>query len=342
MLRMIENINHIVHYSSAPIHWRSVFRAARFKASAVLKFVSVLSVVMISLAAAPSHAETVSQLDSMRAIMAQLSAVQRNSIEQQCSAVQNESDNSVFRQCVQNQLNPAPTGDMSAFDALTFDDKYAVQQACATTRRSPILTYQDCLQLEVAELSLIPVPVLENLPEDERYVLRQSCFDTQTKSGGAAYRLCMNSEIEQLSQVPEVDLSYLSSLDRNAIQMVCSPNATTQSVSAYRQCLARELTESGLARKPAPPIPTEKARTGTVAIATNTVAQPANTESVGAALPVQPTATAAAAQPKQETVAAPPLATRDSPVVVSPVIKRQPQQPVAVEQPLSAGNTDAS
>jgi len=170
-------------------------------------------------------------------------------INEQCLPIQYRDGAAAYRSCVDDALQKHIVADMTHFEALSFDEKYAVQQACVKDRRQNNVTYHECLQQQITELSPIPSPDLSDISDDEKYVLQQSCFNAQTQQGAAAYRQCINSSTTSLKQVPPVDLTHLSSLDRNGIQMGCSSTTTSLDAALYRLCLAQELASSGLERQ---------------------------------------------------------------------------------------------
>ena len=133
-----------------------------------------------------------------------------------------------------------------SLDGLPYDDRYAIEQACQRAGANTANGYQACINRELALLQRVATPDLSAVAADELFVLRQSCFDIQTRSGGAAYRTCINSELDALRSVPTVDLSTLSSIDRNAIQLGCSPVERIPSAADYRRCVNREIRARGL------------------------------------------------------------------------------------------------
>lgn len=153
-----------------------------------------------------------------------------------CSPVQFREGATAYRNCVRAEIEARSNVLKSPMADLSFDDKYAVQQACAKAGGQSSAAFQECVDNEVTGLNREPVPVLDNLSKDEQYAVQQACFDAQSKEGAAAYRRCLNTQLNELSTLPTVNLSTLSLLDRNALQLQCSEN--TASAADYRRCLA--------------------------------------------------------------------------------------------------------
>jgi len=157
-----------------------------------------------------------------------------------CLPVQFKEGAAAYRNCVQSELDiRSETGTKSTeLNSLSFDDRYAVQQACAKAGAESSSTYQTCVNEQITALRKIKVPQLGNLSEDELDVIQQACFDAQSRLGAAAFRQCLNTEIGSLRGIPKVDLSQLSAVDKNALQLRCSAIAGT--TAEYRICLGDE------------------------------------------------------------------------------------------------------
>lgn len=155
-----------------------------------------------------------------------------------CLPVQFREGAGAYRNCVQAELQLRSSGESSDMAALSFDDKYAVQQACAKAGGQSSSAYQSCVANQISELNAISAPVFDQVSEDELYVVQQTCFDAQSKQGAASYRQCLNTELQSLSAIPAADTDKLSMLNKNALQLRCSANAST--ASQYRQCIANE------------------------------------------------------------------------------------------------------
>jgi len=164
-----------------------------------------------------------------------------------CLPIQFRDGAGAYRDCVQSEI-ALRTGDGdTALTQLSFDDKYAVQQACANTGEQSSQNYKACVATQISELNQIAIPSLNKLSEDELYVVQQSCFNAQSTQGAANYRQCLNSEIESLNGIPAADTSKLSMLNKNALQLRCS--STASNAVQYRQCVTDQF-ESIAGTKP--------------------------------------------------------------------------------------------
>jgi hypothetical protein len=157
-----------------------------------------------------------------------------------CLPVQFKEGAAAYRNCVQSELDirSETSTNSTELNSLSFDDRYAVQQACAKAGAESSGTYQTCVNEQIIALRKIKVPQLSNLSEDELDVIQQACFDAQSRLGAAAFRQCLNTEVGSLRGIPKVDLSQLSAIDKNALQLRCSAIAST--TAEYRICLGDE------------------------------------------------------------------------------------------------------
>jgi hypothetical protein len=207
----------------------------------------------------------------------------QDEISRLCLPVQYREGATAYRNCVtaEIELRSADTG--SPMAQLSFDDKYAVQQACAKAGSESPDQYRSCINEQIVALQQEPVPVLDNLSDDEQYAVQQTCFPAQARQGAGEYRRCVNQELDKLLQVPRVNLGELSVLQRNALQLRCS--AISTDAAGYRQCLADE---SGL-----PASQTASSDAGTSSDADGTVATGTadNAESDLTELPAAPAVT---------------------------------------------------
>ena len=162
----------------------------------------------------------------------------QDEISRICLPVQFREGAGAYRNCVQAELSARANSSASELGKLSFDDKYAVQQACAKAGGQSSANYQSCVADQISALNRIAAPALEKLSEDELYVVQQSCFDAQSKQGAASYRTCLNGEVESLLAIPAADTSNLNMLKKNALQLRCSSNSST--AVQYRQCVAAE------------------------------------------------------------------------------------------------------
>jgi len=166
--------------------------------------------------------------------LSSLSAEAQEAVTRLCSPVQYREGAGAYRRCVQSEIESMQAGGKNGLAELSFDDKYAVQQYCATSGN----THQSCVSSQVASVRNVATPTMSNITDDEQYAIQQSCFTAQSTLGLLAYRQCVLNEIASLEQIPRIKLDALPVLERNALQLRCSANSTT--AAAYRQCLAIE------------------------------------------------------------------------------------------------------
>lgn len=162
----------------------------------------------------------------------------QDEISRVCLPVQFREGAGAYRNCVQAELELSSSGEANDMARLSFDDKYAVQQACAKAGGQSSSAYQSCVADQIAELNSISAPAFDQISEDELYVVQQTCFDAQSKQGAASYRQCLNTELQSVQAIPAADTNNLSMLNKNALQLRCSANAST--ASQYRLCIAEE------------------------------------------------------------------------------------------------------
>jgi len=183
---------------------------------------------LLPVATVPAVAQT-NSLDS-------LPLATQEEISQVCLPVQFREGASAYRNCVQSEINLRSRGSTTELGQLSFDDKYAVQQACANAGEQSSDSYQSCVATQIRELNQIAAPTLYELSEDELYVVQQSCFDAQSQQGAASYRQCLNNEMESLLKIPATDTSNLNMLKKNALQLRCSESSSN--AAQYRQCIS--------------------------------------------------------------------------------------------------------
>jgi len=123
---------------------------------------------------------------------------------------------------------------MDTFSNLSFDDRYAIQQACGSTDSQ---SARDCTDHQITALLALPEPDLSSLTNDEQYVMQQTCFHAQSKQGAAAYRQCQISEIASVKNIATPNYANLDAIERNALQLKCSANQSQ--LANYRFCLNR-------------------------------------------------------------------------------------------------------
>ncbi len=159
-------------------------------------------------------------------------------ISKLCLPIQYREGAAAYRNCVQNEVSNRADDPQTALSKLSFDDKYAIQQACAKAGATSTNAYGDCIGQQVTDLQQQPQLNLNDVSDDELYAAQQACFDAQSNLGAAAYRNCMINQTDALALVARVDLGNLSALNKNALQLRCSANA--DSAASYRQCLGTE------------------------------------------------------------------------------------------------------
>jgi len=168
-------------------------------------------------------------------VLSELPSNVQEDIKTVCLPVQYQEGAQSYRQCVINEIN-AYTGVASVpVSSLSFDDKYAVQQACARAGKEGSSTHRICVRQQIAELNALPLPVIDDLSDDEQYALQQTCFEAQTRLGAGPYRRCVNRALTELRQMPKANFTGLSQVAQNGIQLRCSANH--QNVIDYRECL---------------------------------------------------------------------------------------------------------
>jgi hypothetical protein len=181
-------------------------------------------------------------------VLSDLSAAAREDIARLCLPLQYRDGADAYRACVKDEVATRSKQEVAdtlsgAFSQLSFDDQYAIQQACGASNAQA----QDraCMTQQLSALSALPAPALDTLPADEQYVLQQNCFQAQKNLGAAAYRLCQLDAVASVSNLPTPNYSALGAVERNALQLRCSN--TQPSLSAYRACLN---SGAALANKP--------------------------------------------------------------------------------------------
>lgn len=175
---------------------------------------------------------------STASVLADLPQQMRDDIARVCLPVQYQSGAEAYRSCIQEEIVSREQTQRfdsvkNAFAILTFDERYAIQQACGTDSTDPAM--RRCTSEQIAELNALPSPRLDTLTSDEQYVMQQTCFPAQSQQGAAAYRQCQLDAIGSISNVPAPNYSALSAVDRNALQLKCS--AIESVLSSYRRCV---------------------------------------------------------------------------------------------------------
>lgn len=175
---------------------------------------------------------------SSLSVLSELPAAAREDIARLCLPLQYRDGADAYRACVKDEVatrNEQKTADtlIDAFNQLSFDDQYAIQQACGTSNAQA--RNRACMNQQLSALSALPAPALDTLPADEQYVLQQNCFQAQKSLGAAAYRQCQLDAIASVNNLPTPNYSALGAVERNALQLSCSN--TQPSLSAYRACL---------------------------------------------------------------------------------------------------------
>ncbi|MGQ7845414.1 hypothetical protein ACUNV4_13105, partial [Granulosicoccus sp. 3-233] len=163
----------------------------------------------------------------------------RAELERLCLPIQYRSGATAYRECVSEQLALLSDADSDSptvsSTELSFDEQYAVQQACQSSGGLETDSYRTCTEQQLASLAGVPATPLDNLTEDEKYAVQQDCFNAQTLEGVKAYRQCLNNAVAQLLALPLPDLTSLSLIARNELQLECS--SRNAGAIAYRNCL---------------------------------------------------------------------------------------------------------
>jgi len=178
---------------------------------------------------------------SARSALSDLPLAVRDDIARVCLPVQYRDGAAAYRTCVKDeiasreQVNPVTKAqDLRDLTTnLSFDDRYAIQQACQSNAQDSLA----CTKKQIQALTALPTPDLDQLTTDEHYVMQQTCFNAQSTQGAAAYRQCQLSEIQSVVAIAAPDFSGLNSVDRNALQLRCSANSSN--VADYRNCLRK-------------------------------------------------------------------------------------------------------
>lgn len=169
--------------------------------------------------------------------LAELQTEVRADIARICLPIQYRDGSIAYRNCVEEQIAQREETSridrlMDTFSSLSFDDRYAIQQACGSTESE---NSRDCIANQIIGLSALPEPNLSDVSNDEQYVMQQTCFHAQSKQGAAAYRQCQLNEIESVNQIAVPDYTGLNAIERNALQLKCSANQSL--LLDYRNCL---------------------------------------------------------------------------------------------------------
>ncbi len=165
----------------------------------------------------------------------------RDDIARICLPIQYREGAEAYRNCVKEQV--ATRGEtkrldktMDAFSSLSFDDRYAIQQACGSQNSE---SSRRCTANQISELSTLPEPNFSDITNDELYVMQQTCFHAQSKQGAAVYRQCQLNEIASVKNVAAPNYANLDIVKRNALQLKCSANQSR--LLDYRDCLVSGL-----------------------------------------------------------------------------------------------------
>jgi len=161
----------------------------------------------------------------------------RDDIARICLPIQYRDGAVAYRTCVKDQITQREETSRinkvtSSFSNLSFDDRYAIQQACGSTGSQ---SAQDCIAKQITALLALPEPNLSTLSSDEQYVMQQTCFHAQSKQGAAAYRQCQINEVASVKNIATPNYANLGAIERNALQLKCSANQSQ--LVDYRNCL---------------------------------------------------------------------------------------------------------
>lgn len=190
---------------------------------------------------------------SSLSVLSDLPATAREDIARLCLPLQYRDGADAYRNCVKEEVatrNERRNTDtlMDAINRLSFDDQYAIQQACGTATAQT--ENRACINQQLTALNALATPTLSELSADEQYVMQQNCFQAQTNLGAAAYRQCQLDAIASVANMPVPNYFNLSAIDRNTLQLDCSN--TQPSLRVYRACLNVGTTQAG--QQPAQPL----------------------------------------------------------------------------------------
>lgn len=169
--------------------------------------------------------------------LAALNTEVRDDIARICLPIQYRDGAEAYRICVKDQVSAREETQrvdkvMAAFSNLSFDDRYAIQQACGSQNTR---SARNCISNQITELLTLPEPQLSQITTDEQYVMQQTCFHAQSKQGAAVYRQCQLNEIASVKDVAVPNYANLDIVDRNTLQLKCSANQSR--LLDYRGCL---------------------------------------------------------------------------------------------------------
>lgn len=177
--------------------------------------------------------------------LAELQSQVRDDIARICLPIQYRDGSVAYRNCVKEQISQREETSradklMDTFSSLSFDDRYAIQQACGSAEPE---NARDCTANQIVELLALPEPNLGSIANDEQYVMQQTCFHAQSKQGAASYRQCQLNEIASVKHIAAPDYTGLNTIERNALQLKCSANQSQ--LLNYRNCLIEGTANSG-------------------------------------------------------------------------------------------------
>jgi len=178
-------------------------------------------------------------------ILAEFSALPvaaQNDINQLCLPLQYRDGAEAFRGCVNDEISKLKTDGTLLLENYPFDEKYAVQQACAASRQNSE-NHLACIKDQIQKLDGVAVPDLSELNDEERKSIQNVCTETQKSAGAAAYRRCSSEAAQEILKIPRTDLSQFSNATRESIKANCANPVDTSVTTNYRLCLAQALAE---------------------------------------------------------------------------------------------------
>ncbi|MFK7997509.1 MAG: hypothetical protein AB8B87_25515 [Granulosicoccus sp.] len=175
-------------------------------------------------------------------ILSNLNRAQQNSAIANCTTLQFTDGAEAYRDCLREHIAAAEAGigeEPGILAALSIDEQYSVQRACAGKAPAASKDYDTCILDQLAQMDQESRPALSLASKDEQFVIAQQCYDSQTNAGARAYRECVNTALSPLKSLPVADFSQLAIDQRNAVKLQCS--SSSGDVSTYRQCLLNAL-----------------------------------------------------------------------------------------------------
>lgn len=139
-----------------------------------------------------------------------------------------------------NQSRAAPD-----FDALTYDEKDAIETACILERSEGVASYNRCKSAQLGALASAPrKPDLSHLSYDEKDAIETACV-LKRSEGAATYNRCVVAQLGALTKAPRLpSLSGLTYEEKDAIETACVLKRS-QGAASYNRCVVSQLRELG-------------------------------------------------------------------------------------------------